>query len=379
VTQTAEVLVAGVGGCGASALYHLARRGIDAFGIDRFEPGHDRGSSHGDTRVIRQAYFEHPDYVPLLRRAYELWKEIEQDSDVKLLELCGLLLMGPSDGEMLGGARLATARHGAPLEALDRAEVARRFPAFALPEDFEAAWEPLGGYLRVEDCVRTYARHATRLGARLRSGESIRSWTADARGVRVETDREVYEAERLVLCPGAWAPTLLPEVAARAELRVLRKVLLWYPRRNQQVAVPDHTFFVELPYGAFYGFPCLDGRTVKLAEHTGGEVVDEPLTLDRELRPADSAGPARFIADVLPGLAAQPARHTVCMYTMTRDAHFVVDHHPQHPNVVFAAGFSGHGFKFMSALGAILCELAIDGQTSSPIDFLGLSRFAATR
>ena len=297
MSKTTEVLVAGVGGCGASALYHLVRRGVSAIGIDRFEPGHDRGSSHGDTRVIRQAYFEHPDYVPLLHRAYDLWHEIEEDAEVRLLELCGLLLLGPPDGEILAGARIASDRHAAPLEILDRAEVERRHPAFAIPEDFAAAWEPLGGYLRVEDCVRTYATRAQALGAELRTGESISHWSANDRGVRVETNREVYEAERLVLCPGAWAKDLLAGIAERARLRVLRKVLLWYPRRNASAAFPDSTFFVELPYGGFYGFPCLDGRTIKLAEHTGGEVVPDPLALDRDLRWDDSAGPDRFIGE----------------------------------------------------------------------------------
>jgi sarcosine oxidase len=156
MTRSVEVLVAGVGGCGASALYHLARRGVTALGIDRFAPGHDRGSSHGDTRVIRQAYFEHPDYVPLLRRAYDLWYEIEQDADTPLLDLCGLLLMGPPGGEVIRGARIAAERYDAPLEAVERTDFSSRFPAFSLPESLEAAWEPLGGLLRVEDCVRTY-------------------------------------------------------------------------------------------------------------------------------------------------------------------------------------------------------------------------------
>ncbi len=375
--MTLDTIVLGLGAMGSAAVDELAQRGQRVLGFDRHDPPHAFGSSHGKSRIIRLAYMEDPAYVPLLRRAYELWNEIESDSGAKLLDLCGLLLMGPPDGEILGGAHLAAERHAAQLEAVDRAEVTRRFPAFALPEGFEAAWEPLAGYLRVEDCVRTYARRAALLGAELRTGESIRSFRADARGVCVETDREVYEAERLVLCPGAWAPALLPGIAVRAELRVLRKVLLWHPRRDAQAAVPDHTFFVELPYGGFYGFPCLDGRTVKLAEHTGGEAIDDPLALDRELRAADSAGPERFIAELIPGLAARPVRHGVCMYTMTRDAHFLVDTHPEHPNVVFAAGFSGHGFKFMSAMGAILSELAVDGHTPSPIDFLGLDRFPA--
>jgi len=377
VTQRAEVIVAGVGGCGASALYHLAKRGVSVIGIDRFDPGHDRGSSHGETRVIRQAYFEHPDYVPLLKRAYESWLEIEAESGAKLLDLCGLLLLGPPEGEVLRGARIAAERHDAPLEPVQRSDFQARFPAFALPERFEAAWEPLGGLLHVEDCVRSYARLAVARGAQLRSGESIVGFRADAGGVHVETDRDVYEAERLVLCPGAWAPALLPDLARLAGARVLRKVLLWYPRRSAKALLPDSTFFVELPYGAFYGFPCLDGRTVKLAEHTGGDPIGDPLQVDRALHPADHSGPARFVDELLPGASPEPVRHAVCMYTMTRDAHFLVDRHPEHRNVFFAAGFSGHGFKFMSAMGAILCELAVDGETASPIDFLGLGRFVS--
>jgi len=383
VTNSAEVIVLGVGGCGASALYHLAKRGVRTIGIDRFEPGHDRGSSHGDTRIIRQAYFEHPDYVPLLHRAYDGWKELENETGAELLDLCGLLLLGPPEGEILRGARLATERHGAPLEHLDRIDVAKRFPAVALPEEFAAAWEPLGGYLRVEDCVKTYAHRAVELGADLRIGETILGWSANKtnnrRGVRVETDQGVYEADRLVLCPGAWAPALLPDIAERSRMKVLRKVLLWYPRRNERAPAPDHTFFVDLPFGAFYGFPCLDGRAVKLAEHTGGGIVEDPLELDRSLRENDSIGPDRFVGEVLPGLVPQATRHTICMYTMTQDAHFLLDHHPAHPNVVFAAGFSGHGFKFMSALGEILSELTLDGHTSSPIDFLGIDRFPKAR
>ena len=232
MTRTAEILVAGVGGCGASALYHLARRGVSAIGIDRFDPGHDRGSSHGETRVIRQAYYEHPDYVPLLRRAYELWRQIEEDSGDSLLDLCGLLLLGPPDGEVVAGARLASERYGVPLESVSSADLAVRFPAIRAPDGFEAVWEPLGGLLRVEDCVRAHARQAVALGAELRTGETLRGFHANARGVRVETDRETYEGERLLLCPGAWAPALLPGIAARAGMEVLRKLLLWYPRRQ---------------------------------------------------------------------------------------------------------------------------------------------------
>ena len=183
------------------------------------------------------------------------------------------------------------------------------------------------------------------------------------------------QRDRLVLCPGAWAPALLPEVAKVAELQVLRKVLLWYPWERADVAPPSSVWFAELPYGLFYGFPCLDGRTIKFAEHSGGDPAGDPLSLDRALGAEDRSGPERFSAEVLPSLSATPTRHETCMYTMTRDAHFAVDHYPGHDNVVFAAGFSGHGYKFMSSLGAVLCELALDGQSPSPVGFLGLERF----
>ena len=375
MAKTLDVLVAGVGGCGASALYHTARRGLRAVGIDRFAPGHDRGSSHGDTRVIRQAYFEHPDYVPLLEDAYADWRALEEASGETLLETCGLLLLGPPEGEILAGARLAAAQHGAPLDDVDRAELSARFPSFRVPDAFEAAWEPLGGYLRVEDCVRTYARLAEQAGAEIRSGESIQGWEAGPAGIVLRTDRETYHAAALLLCPGAWAPTLLPEVASRVPLKILRKALLWCPRRKASSPVPDSTFFVEHPAGGFYGFPCLDGETVKLAEHTGGEGVTDPLMLDRSLHARDLAGPARFIHDVLPGLEARALRHAVCMYTMTPDGHFLIDQYPGHENVHFAAGFSGHGFKFMSVLGRILADLAAGEDGPSVIDFLRLSRF----
>ncbi len=375
--QTADVMVAGIGGCGASALYHLACRGLNVIGLDRFDPGHDRGSSHGETRVIRQAYFEHPDYVPLLRRAYALWEELEQVSGAALMELCGLLMIGPPDGEIVSGSRLAAERYGVALETVDARAAAERFPAFRVPEGCDVLWEPSGGHLKVEDCVSAYARQAEVRGAEIRVGEYLVGFESHSDGVAVRTNRAEYSVGRLILSPGAWAPQLLPSVATRSGMYVLRKVLGWYPRRNVAVGVPTSTFFVELPHGAYYGFPCLDGTTVKLAEHTGGDRVDDPIDLDRRLSADDVRGPARFIDEVLPGLAPVPDRHGVCMYTMTSDAHFVVDRHPEHEGVVFAAGFSGHGFKFMSAIGAAVSELAIDGESASPMDFLGLGRFAS--
>ena len=379
LARTADVLVAGVGGAGSSALYHLAGQGLHVIGLDRFAPGHDRGSSHGETRVIRQAYFEHPDYVPLLQRAYALWEELEEAAGESLLSLCGLLMVGPPEGEIIAGSRLAAGRHGVPLESVDPASMSERFPMFRAPEGAEAVWEPTGGYLDVEGCVRAYARLAEARGAEIRAGEHLLGFESTPSGVSVRTNRDEYSVGRLILAPGAWAPELLPSVAERAGLRVLRKVMGWYPRRKPNEALPESTFFFDLPHGAYYGFPCLDGATVKLAEHSGGEPIDDPLALERRCLPRDVQGPTRFVEEALPGLEPNPVRHAVCMYTMTHDAHFLLDHHPEHEGVLFAAGFSGHGFKFMSAIGAVLAELAVAGASTSPIDFLALGRFEATR
>lgn len=315
--------------------------------------------------------------MPLLHRAYTLWEELEAESGESLMDLCGLISAGPPDGEILPGVRLAAERYAVPVEEIDRSALRTRFPAFAIPEGFEALWEPTGGFLRVEACVRAYARLAEAHGATIESGVTTRRIEPSANGVRVETDRGVWTADRVIVSAGAWIPGFFPEIARAANLHVLRKVLGWYARQSIDSAVPDSTFFFEMPHGAYYGFPCLDGQTVKLAEHTGGDRVDDPLGVERSLRDGDATGPGRFIDEILPALTPAPVRHAVCLYTMTDDGHFLVGHHPEHTNVVLAGGFSGHGFKFMSAMGAVTAELATEGRSATPVDFLGFDRFSA--
>ena len=376
-----EVIVAGSGGFGSSCLYHLARRGVRVLGLDRFPAGHDRGSSHGDTRIIRQAYFEHPDYVPLLQRAYDLWRELESSSGQSLMKLCGLFLAGPADGEAVSGTRLAAKLHGLSVEDISSVdfscETSSRFRGFHLPEAFEVVYEPVGGYLHVEDCVRTHIERACEEGAEYQTGEAIVAWESDGRTVRVRTESAEYEAASLILTPGAWASHLLSNIPGLPELRVLRKTQHWHRVRSSVYDVDQGGcgFLFEMPYGVFYGFPSLDGRTLKLAEHSGGSIVSDPLLLDRSLQPTDERPIRSFLSDVMPDIDQNTNRHVVCMYTVTPDGHFLVDRHPQFSNVFFGAGFSGHGFKFTSVIGEALADLVTNGETSLPIDFLGLSRF----
>ncbi|MBI1310359.1 N-methyl-L-tryptophan oxidase [bacterium] len=377
-TETFDVIVVGTGGFGSSCLHHLAKRGLHVLGVDRFSVAHDRGSSHGDTRIIRQAYFEHPDYVPLLLRAYELWRELECESGRDLMRLCGLLVAGPSDGEAVPGAKLAAKLHGIELQQLEVRDTADRFPAFRVPAGFEVVFEPAAGFLFVEDCVRTHASLATQHGAILQTGDAVLDWSSDGSRVRVVTESATYEAASLVLTPGAWAGHIPHLADCLPPIEVRRKPLLWHPVSEPHFHVDAGMpgFFFEMPDGEFYGFPSLDGATLKVAQHTGGDVVTDPLSVDRSLHPSDIGPVAGFLQNVMPGVMAEPTRHAVCLYSMSPDSHFIIDRHPEFTNVVFGAGFSGHGFKFTSVIGEALADLAETGATKLPIDFLSLERFA---
>jgi len=373
--STFDCIVLGVGGVGSAALYHVARRGARVLGLDRFTPGHDRGSSHGETRVIRLAYFEHADYVPLLRRAYTLWEELESQCDTTLYVQTGILEMGPPDGEVVSGVTKAARQHGLDVEELSAAAIRQRYPGIQLPEDWAGIFEARGGYLRVEASVRAHVDEAVKHGAHLRTGEVIQGWHIDGDSVVVQTDQETYRAQQLIVTAGAWAPRLLESLGVR--LTVLRKPLLWYRTQTPNYHV-DNGFPVwlfETASGVFYGFPEIDTMGLKVAEHSNGAPVDDPLALDRRLLPEDRQPVESFLATHLLDVSRECLHHTVCMYTMTPDQHFLIDRHPQHVQVCFAAGLSGHGFKFATVLGEILAQLTLDGETPQPIGFLGLDRY----
>ena len=370
--QRVDAIVIGAGGMGSAALMHLAARGARVCGLDRFPLAHDRGSSHGHTRLIRLAYFEHPDYVPLLRRAYELWHALESTAGRPLLVESGLLLAGPAEGEVVSGTLAAARIHSLQVEQMTAGEAIRRWPAFQLPADWTAVYEPRGGYLFVEECVRAHAAAAVRAGARIDHGVAVHGWREEGRTIVVQTDRGPYATEKLVVTAGPWAADLLqlPEL----HLHLLRKPLFWYePRDTTSTAfAAGHLpcFGFDGPTGFFYGFPSVDARGVKIAEHTGGTSVTDPLQLDRGIDPEEQRRVEAVLADRLPGVGLHCSAHAACMYTMSPDGHFVVGLHPRHANVAIAAGFSGHGFKFASVMGEILADLALDGQTARPIGFL---------
>ena len=373
--EKCDVIVMGCGGFGAAAMYHLARRGLKVKGIDRFHPPHDHGSSHGETRIIRKAYFEHPNYVPLLHRAWELWEALAEESNLRLIERRDLLMSGPPGSEVIDGARRSARLHNLPLEDLTRNEACRRFPMFNLPSDHTVTVESTAGFLRVEDCVGAYLDLAQTCGAQLRCGETVQKISGAPGQLSVQTDRSTYSAAAGILTCGAWTGQLLPDYARLITVR--RKTLFWFPIQSAVWADPTAApiFFLDLPEGQFYGLPSIDGRTIKTGEHTGGETVENPSTLTRSVLPADKRPVSRFVSERLVDIESEPCRSTVCMYSMSPDGHFLFDQLSELPLVV-GAGFSGHGFKFASVLGEAAAELIQQSRTSLNIDFLSISRFA---
>ena len=374
--QSFDVIVVGTGGIGSAAAYHLAARGRKVLGLDRFPIAHDRGSSHGQTRLIRQAYFEHPDYVPLLLRAYDLWRELEKRVGRRLLVESGLVMAGPPEGSVIAGALASAQLHRLGVERMTAREACVRWPVFALPEDWHVVHEPHGGYLFVEACVRAHAEAARQAGATFEHGVVVHGWRHEGSGIAVETNQGTYRADRLVLAPGPWAAGLLQ--LPTVPLAVLRKSLFWY--QPVEAARPAFSagalpcFAFDAPAGFFYGFPQIDGRGVKVAEHTGGRPVADPLAVDREIDLDEQQRVEQILAAHLPSLNGRFTEHAACLYTMTPDHHFLTGLHPASNRVAIAAGFSGHGFKFASVMGEVLADLAIAGETPLPIGFLSPRR-----
>lgn len=376
---TFDVIVAGVGSVGSAACYHLANRGARVLGIDRFEIPHTQGSHHGHSRMIRQAYFEHPDYVPLLRRAYELWDELQCVGGGQFFHVTGGLYIGPEDGAIVPGSLTAARTHGLEHALLSAGEVLDRFPDIRPPADHLHFFEERGGFVVPEDAILAHVGAARKVGATIQTGELVRSWSANRGEIRLVTDKATYTAEKLVLCGGAWSAELARELGIG--LQVTRQVLAWFRPLGEAGRFAPGRFpcwFVESdpPFG-HYGFPILPGDPgLKVAQHKPGEVID-PSAATNPPRPGEIEALRAVLDAYFPGCAGDLTHACTCKYTVSPDGHFIVGAHPLHERVSVACGLSGHGFKFSTVLGEALADLAVDGATSLPIGFLAPSRFAA--
>ena len=376
-----DTIVAGLGAHGSAAAYHLAKRGLSVLGLDRFARGHTLGSSGGLSRIIRLSYYEHPDYVPLLRRAWDLWRELERDSGETLLTQTGGLYLGPPEGELVSGALLSARTHGLAHEMLDAVESRRRYPLFRSDDDWIALFDEQAGWLAPELCIETHLRMAERHGATLRFDEPVAQWERDGDGVRVTTGSGTYRAARLVLTAGAWMPELLPDLARH--LWVERNVLFWFEptERSEEFAklpvwiMEDVTRTQGFPaYRMYYGFPYDKGHGFKLAGLHFGDRVD-PNTVEREPRGLDEERVRAFLRRRIPLADGERRLAKVCMYTNSPDTFFVIDRLTDAP-VTYASACSGHGFKFASAIGELLADMTT--RDASAPAFLRAARLAAS-
>jgi sarcosine oxidase len=374
--QRFDVIVIGMGGMGTAALWQLARQGRQVLGLERFDLGHGMGSSHGLNRIIRLAYFEHPDYVPLLRRAYELWRETEQLAGEQLLYVTGGLDGGREDGRIVQGSLAACRDHGLPHEVLTAAEVARRFPGYRLPGDSVAVYQPDGGFVASERAILAHASLAVAAGAEIRAREKVLAIEPKEGRVVVVTERARYEAGAAIVSAGAWISDLVPGLRRTAVPE--RQVLGWFQPKTPRLFTPDvfpvSNILTEL--GHFYQFPMWGipglkiGRYHHLREHGHADALSrEPTAGDEEvLRTA--------IRAMFPAADGPTLRLAVCLFTNTPDEHFVIDRLPDHPEIIVASPCSGHGFKFASVVGEVLADLVIKGSSRLDISLFAYGRFA---
>jgi sarcosine oxidase len=376
VTRRFDAVVVGVGGMGSATAYQLAKRGKRVLGLERFDVPNDMGSSHGITRVIRLAYSEHPSYVPLLRRAYELWEELQAQAGEQLLYLTGCVDASSPGGTIFADARRAADEHHLEYEVLSATDLRRRFPGFAFPDDTQALLQPRAGFLLPERCIVAQVEAAQGEGAEIHAREPVIGWEAIGDGVRVRTAHDSYEADRLVITAGAWAGYLVDRLAGLVTAE--RQVLGWF-----QPLQPDLFSWQRCPVwqfdadeGRYYGMPIFGIPGFKIGRYHHLEERVDPDRVDREPNAADEAILRSFVERYFPQAAGPTMSMKACLFENSPDEHFIIGVHPDHPQVSFAAGFSGHGFKFCPVVGEIMADLVERGSTRHDISLFDIARFS---
>jgi sarcosine oxidase len=374
-----DVIVVGLGGMGSAAAHHLALRGARVLGLEQFTPAHNRGSSHGQSRVIRLAYFEHPAYVPLLRRADDLWADLEKASGRSILAITGGLMIGDPASEVVSGSLRSAQEHRLAHTMLDANQIQKRFPALTPADGIVALHEDRAGVINPEAAIHAHLALAAANGAELAFDEAVRSWTAEPSGVMVVTTKRTVSAAHLVLAPGPWAPVLFG--LRDIPLTVERQVLHWFePAGGAGPFQPDRFPIYIWDQGdgiQFYGFPADAGGRVKVAFfRTGEDARCSPDAVDRKVHPHEVAAIRNALTGRIPSLAeGRLVESVTCLYTVTPDHHFVIGLHPDHGQVTMASPCSGHGYKFAPVIGEILADLALDGRTRHRIELFNPRRF----
>jgi sarcosine oxidase len=373
-----DVAVVGLGAMGSAALYHLARRGKRVIGIEQFEPGHDRGSSHGESRIIRTAYFEHPSYVPLVRSAFENWRELERLSGESILTMTGILEAGAPGSAIVAGSREACRLHDLPHEVMDAAEIGRRFPAIRVPADFTGTWQRDAGILNADRANQAHMALGRASGAEVLTRRRVTAIEPAAGHVSIRFEDGMIEAGAVVVCAGPWLGEVVPQLAPYLSLR--RQVLCWY-----RPAVPGlfavgafPVFLLEDDADAVYGFPDFAGTGFKCGSHHSQGTLPNAAAARQDAGPHDEERVRRFLERYIPSAPGRLMDMRTCIYTMSPDEDFIIDGLPGDPRVVIASPCSGHGFKFASLLGEVLADLATSGATRHDIARFSLHRLGVT-
>lgn len=368
-----DVIVIGGGTMGTAAAWELGKRGLSGLVLEQFSHIHPYGAHGGRTRVIRHAYAEGPEYVPFVQRADQLWLELEEESGERVLVRSGGLELAAPGHQHARNARASADQHGLPYDWLTPAEGRERFPMVNIPDGWDVLFSPQAGFLYTDAALRTMAASARERGIEIREQEPVIAWSADESGATVSTTLGTYHGARLIITAGAWSAELLAGLGLPIHVR--RKTLWWFDVDDPAQFAPDRfpVFVADTDDGEIYGFPIDDYPGLKAADHSGGDPTT-PTTVDRTARPSEAAQVQKVVTQLFPAASDRIREQAVCLYTMTPDGDFIMDRHPTIPGVVVGAGFSGHGFKFTTAVGEHLVALATDPK-AQPIQRLAITRF----
>ena len=376
-----DVIVIGVGSMGAAACWELARRGERVLGLDQFDIVHERGSHSGQSRIIRKAYFEHPDYVPLLERSYQKWQAFEKLTNTEIYFRTGIIYMGKASSASISGTKESSARYQIPLRDLDPQERKNTCSAFRIPGDFECFIEEDAGFIIPDRAIKLYTSEAVGQGATIKPNTAVNGWRIVNGKIEVETNQGSYTSSRLIITAGSWAQKMIPGLPTK--LSVTKQILAWIKNVNPEkfsLGKFPCWFVDDADKGLYYGFPMLPNDQfagpfgLKLALHQRGESFD-PTSVDKSV-PLSAMEDIRYFIDrYMPAIQKPEIEYKQCLYTYSEDSDFIIDHLPGYENqVTIACGFSGHGFKFVPVVGEVLADLATKGRTDLPVAFLGLNR-----
>ncbi len=371
-----DVIVIGAGSMGMAAGSFLSKSGKRTLLLDSYDPPHNKGSHHGDTRMIRYAYAEGEEYVPFVLKARELWRDLEKETGRELFLQTGVLNAGDHQSKFVQNIISSSKTYSLPLEVLSSHEVNERWPGMTLPENYIGCYEPTSGVLKCEECIEAYRELAEKYGAEVLTNQKVKELYIHGKKVTVRTEEQTFSSDALIVSAGAWSGPLLAKLKLNLPLKPVRKTFAWFDAHEELYNSQSFpAFAVDAPQGLYYGFPSINGSGLKTGRHDGGDRInpDEPLALFGE-QEEDESDLAGFLNRYMPESGPLKFGKT-CMYTMTPDEKFIIDLHPNHSNVAIASGFSGHGFKFSSAVGQVLSELIIAGKSEQDISSFSIRRF----